>query len=271
MVQATRTATRIATWNVNSIRVRMPRLTEWLLAAEPDILCLQETKIDDEGFDEEVKPVIAKLGYESAHYGKKGGRNGVAILSRVGIKDVSSGFAIDGVEDPDARMVWATCGDIRIGSGYIPNGRELGHDHYFYKLEWFGWLKKQVEAELKAGNKKLVIVGDFNVAPLDIDVWDMKAFTGTTHTSPEERKAWEAVLAVGLKEVFRQRYPKADKVYSYWDYTSLRFPKNQGMRIDHIMASDTLADKLAWSIIDRNARKGEKPSDHTPVVAEFKE
>ena len=263
---------KIATWNVNSLRVRMPRFLPWLVEVQPDIVCLQETKLDDKNFEKECRKDIEKLGYETAHYGK-GGYNGVAVLSRVGIKNIQNGFSIedkDGnqIDDPDARVIWADCGDTRVASSYIPNGRELGHSHYFYKLDWLGWLKKQVEKELK-DNKHLVVVGDFNVAPADIDVWDKKVFEGMTHTSPEERKAWKAVVSAGLEDVFRSRYPKMEKLYTYWDYQQLRFPKHQGIRIDHILASKTLAEKLKWIIVDRNARKGEKPSDHAPVVADF--
>ncbi len=254
----------------------MPRLAEWLKAAEPDVCCLQETKLKDEDFASEFKQPLEKLGYEAVHHGQ-GGRNGVAILSRVGIADIQNGFSVvddagEPVNDPDARIIWATCGEVRVASAYIPNGRELGHQHYFYKLSWFGWLKTQVKAELKSknpANKHLAVVGDFNVAPEDIDVWDTKAFINSTHTSAEERKAWQEVISAGMVDVFRQKYPEIARLYTYWDYQQLRFPKHQGMRIDHILASKTLAENLNWVILDRNARKGEKPSDHAPLTAEF--
>ncbi len=258
----------------------MPRLLEWLERVRPDVVCLQETKLADEGFEKECRKDIQKLGYEAAHHGQ-GGYCGVAILSAVGLKNVRSGFSVKGkdgaeISDPDPRLIWADCGSVRVASAYIPNGRELGHEHYYYKLDWLGWLKAQTSDELKKlketnkrGEPQLAVAGDFNVAPADMDVWDKKAFTGTTHTSPDERRAWKAVLSSGLEDVFRNRYPKDARLFTYWDYQQLRFPKHQGLRIDHILASSPLAKKLKWIVVDRNARKGEKPSDHAPVVAEF--
>ncbi len=269
-------AMKITTWNVNSLKARLPRVVEWLKAVSPDVCCLQETKLTDEAFMSEFKRPLEKSGYESAHYGQ-GGYNGVAVLSKAGITDIQNGFSVvddagEPVNDPDARIIWATCGKIRIASAYIPNGRELEHQHYFYKLNWFSWLREQVKAELKdkhTAGKYLAVVGDFNVAPEDIDVWDPKAFINSTHTSAKERKAWLEVISAGMVDIFRQKYSGIAGLYTYWDYQQLRFPKHQGMRIDHILTSKALAENLNWVTVDRNARKGEKPSDHAPLTAEF--
>ncbi len=279
----------LTTWNVNGIRARLPRLLAWLEIAQPDILCLQETKIDNEGFETIAATQVKKLGYEVAHYGEEKGKanygfNGVAILSRVGIKNVEAGLRHGKNEDPDARFIWAECGGVLVASAYTPNGREVGHDHYFYKLNWLDWLKKSVAKRLADGVKKIAVVGDFNVAPTGIDVWNEKAYKGKTHTSDDERKAWSGVVKAGLTDVFRYKHPKAENIFTFWDYTNMKFQNNQGMRIDHILASEDLVKKLAWTTVDLNARKDKfispsnsssksddnKPSDHAPVIAAFK-
>ncbi len=254
---------RLATWNVNSLNARLVRVQEWLELANPDVLCMQETKMADEAFP---GLVFADMGYEWAHHGQ-GRWNGVAILSKVGIRDICVGFEDGEDPDPDARILWATCGGIRVASAYIPNGRELGHDHYQYKLAWLGRLRSHLEANCSV-DVPVVVAGDFNVAPADNDVWDIAAFEGLTHVSEPEREALEAVLDWGLVDVFRKRWPQ-DHLFTFWDYQAGRFHKRQGMRIDMVLASELLAQKVVSVLMDRNARKGQKPSDHAPVVVDF--
>ncbi len=253
----------VATWNVNSLNARLPRVTEWLEQVQPDVLCMQETKLANDKF-----PAMAftALGYESVHHGE-GRWNGVAILSRVGLSDAVEGFADGGESDPDARIVWATCGGIRIASVYVPNGRELGHDHYLYKLDWLARLRRHLDAH-HSPDEKLVILGDWNIAPADIDVWDIGHFSESTHVSPPERAALENVKEWGLVDTLRDRYPEPG-IYSYWDYRNGDFHKRRGMRIDYLLSSTSLASTNSADLIDRNARKGQKPSDHAPVMAVY--
>jgi exodeoxyribonuclease III len=254
----------IATWNVNSLKARLPRLEEWLAQTRPDVVCLQETKLSDQAF-----PTLAfsALGYESVHHGQ-GQWNGVAICSRVGIDEPLFGFA-PGVEpDIDARLVSATCGGVRVHSVYVPNGREVGHDHYYYKLSWLGRLRQHL-AQTCEPNEEVVVAGDWNIIPADIDVWDPACFVGSTHVTPEERGALAEVQQWGLVDTLRQRYGDAPGLFSYYDYTAGRFHKREGMRIDFVLSSATLAQRSILDVIDRNARKGSKPSDHAPVVAGF--
>lgn len=257
------TAVRLATWNVNSLKVRLPRVEEWLADVQPDVVCLQETKMADGAF-----PALAfqGLGYESVHHGE-GRWNGVAILSRVGIEDAVDGFG-DGLEaDPEARLLWATCGGIRVASAYVPNGRALDEDHYQYKLRWLARLRDRLVAA--AGpDEPLVIAGDFNIAPTDDDVWDPAAFVGTTHTSAAERDALGALTSWGLRDVFRDQRPEAG-LYSWWDYRGGNFHKRMGMRIDLVLATLPVAERVTFATIDRNARKGPQPSDHAPVVVDL--
>ena len=242
----------------------MPRVTEWLGIMEPDILCIQETKLAQDAFP---SADFAELGYESAHHGQ-GQWNGVAILSKVGLEDPSPDFADGGEADPDARIIWATCGGIRIASAYIPNGRTPDDDHYQYKLAWFQRLLTDLDANYKP-SEPVAVLGDFNVAPEDRDVWDIGAFEGATHVTEPERAAFNALLDWGLVDVFRSQYPDQDGLFSYYDYTKGRFHKREGMRIDFILATPALADTTEFSLVDRNARKGEKPSDHVPLMADF--
>ncbi len=255
---------RIASWNVNSLKARMPRVEEWLEIMEPDILCLQETKLANDVFPHDR---FEALGYQSAHHGQ-GQWNGVAILSRVGLEDPQPGFADGGEPDVDARIVWATCGGIRVASAYIPNGRSPDDDHYQYKLAWFGRLRAHLEANAKPTDP-VAVLGDFNVAPEDRDVWDLKAFEGATHITKPERDAFFSIVDWGLVDVFRRQYPDEDGLFTYYDYKAGRFHKREGMRIDFILASEPVASTTQWSLVDRNARKGEKPSDHVPLMAEF--
>jgi len=258
---------RIATWNVNSLNARMPWMEIWLDTVAPHVLCLQETKLDDASFPADT---FTELGYESVHHGQ-GQWNGVAILSRVGIDDPSPGFS-DGAEaDPDARMLWATCGGVRVGSVYVPNGRTVDDDHYQYKLAWLARLRAHLDAVADPGDK-VCVLGDFNIIPETRDMWDPKAFEGATHVTDAERAALDHIIAWGLTDVFREQYDD-DGLYSYWDYTAGRFHKRQGIRIDLALASAPLLDSLQSVVVDRNARKNtpnkDKPSDHAPLVVDF--
>ena len=254
---------RIATWNVNSLNARLPRVEEWLAQARPDVLCMQETKLSDDAFP---AMTFAGLGYEAVHHGE-GRWNGVAILSRVGIADVVDGFADGADHDGEARLLTATCGGVRVVTVYAPNGREVGHEQYFHKLRWFGRLRAHLDAVADPATE-VVVCGDFNVAPDDRDVWDPAKCNGGTHVSPPEREAFTEVCGFGLVDVLRQRYDQ-DGLYSWWDYQAGAFHKHWGMRIDLLLATDPLAGRLSWVLVDRNARKGQKPSDHAPLIAEF--
>jgi exodeoxyribonuclease-3 len=254
---------RIATWNVNSLKARLPRVQEWLAAVKPDVLCLQETKLADEAF-----PALAleAMGYTSAHHGE-GRWNGVAIVSRVGLTEVVSGFDDGDEPDPDARLVWATCGGVRVASAYVPNGRSLDDPHYQYKLRWLARLRGALEAN-EASTRHLVVAGDFNIAPDDRDVYDPGDFVEATHVSDPERDALASIEDWGLVDVFRRHYDAAG-LFSWWDYRAGNFHKGKGMRIDLILATPALAATSTSILIDRNARKGKQPSDHAPVVADF--
>jgi len=258
---------RIASWNVNSLNARMPRIEEWLQRMQPDVVCMQETKVDNDGFPHDD---FAAMGYESAHHGHNQW-NGVAILSRVGLDEVVADFADDGDPDVDARVIWATCGGVRVASVYVPNGREVGHEHYEYKLEWLGRLRAHLDAH-HAPSEKLAVLGDFNIAPEDADVWDLKFFQGKTHVTPPERDALDQVKAWGLHDTFRHLYPDSPGLFTYYDYTAGRFHKRQGMRIDLILATESLLSTATGGLVDRNGRKaweGHKPSDHIPIYADF--
>ena len=253
---------RIATWNVNSLKVRLPRVEAWLADVQPDVVCLQETKLADPAF-----PALAfeALGYESVHHGE-GRWNGVAILSRVGIDEVVDGFGPDD-DDDQARLLWATCGGIRIASAYVPNGRSLDDDHYRYKLDWLAKLQHILDDELDPA-EPLVIAGDYNIAPTDADVWNPKRFEGATHVSEPERAALAAMEAWGLTDSFRVLQPEPG-LYSWWDYRGGSFHKKEGLRIDLLMATRPIIDRLTFATIDRNARKGQQPSDHAPVIIDL--
>jgi len=249
---------RIATWNVNSLGARLPRVEEWIGYANPDVLCLQESKQADSAFPNDV---FASLGYETAHHGD-GRWNGVAILSRVGLAGVSVGM---GSEDDaqGTRLIAADCGGVRVFSVYVPNGRSLDSDQYPAKLAWLARLRSLLE-ETSAPDRPLAVCGDFNVAPEDRDVWDPTAFEGATHVSQPERDALAYIESWGLVDVFRQLYDD-DQLFSWWDYRAGMFHKHRGMRIDLILVTAVLAERTLFGLIDRNARKGNKPSDHAPV------
>jgi exodeoxyribonuclease-3 len=253
---------RIATWNVNSLKIRLPRVEEWLAYAQPDVLCLQETKLADATFPHMA---FSALGYESVHHGN-GRWNGVAILSRVGIEDVVDGFAAPLDSDAETRLVTARCGGVSVTSVYVPNGRSLDSEHYEYKLAWLGKLRQHLDLISDPG-RAVAVCGDYNIAPTDRDVWDPSAFVGATHVSDPERKALTELEDWGLVDGFRARYPE-DRLYSYWDYRAGDFHEHRGMRIDLILLSRPLVSGLRWALVDRNARKGKLPSDHAPVLVD---
>jgi exodeoxyribonuclease-3 len=255
---------RIATWNVNSVLVRVPRLVPWLEAVQPDVLCLQETKCSDDQFP---TAAVSALGYEVAVHGD-GRWNGVALLSRVGITDVIRGLRGDqGFESVEARAIGATCGGLRMWSVYVPNGREVGHPHYAYKLRWLATLRHVMAGELQC-EVPLALCGDFNIAPTDDDVWDPKVFEHATHVTPAERDGLAALRALGLQDVV-PRALKYDRPFTYWDYRAGNFHKNMGMRIDLVYASAVVAAAVTDAYVDRDARKGTAPSDHAPVVVDL--
>jgi exodeoxyribonuclease III len=259
-------AMRIVTWNVNSVKQRLPRLLPWLDEREPDVVCLQETKLTDDAFTELLAEELAARGYEVALHGEAAW-NGVAILSRAGLDDVVAGLDEGpGFPHPEARAVAATCGGIRVHSVYVPNGRTPGSEHYQYKLEWLAALRDVVAA----GPDSAVVCGDVNIAPTDDDVFDPDAYIGQTHVTEPERAALQELQALGLHDVVRDRWPD-ERVFSYWDYRAGMFHQDLGMRIDLILASGPVAERVKAAWIDRKARKGKGPSDHAPVIVDLDE
>jgi exodeoxyribonuclease III len=257
---------RLATWNVNSVKQRVPRLLPWLDERRPDVVCLQETKLADDAFDKLLGEELAKRGYAFASHGQAAW-NGVAILSRSGLDDVARGIpGGPGFPDPEARAISATCDGIRVVSVYVPNGRTPDSDHYRYKLEWLASLRDMVAADPDA----TVVCGDMNIAPTDEDVFDPEAYVGHTHVTPPERAALADLQAVGLHDVVRDRWP-GERVFSYWDYRAGMFHQDLGMRIDLVLATDSVADRVKAAWIDRQARKGSGPSDHAPVMVDIDE
>jgi exodeoxyribonuclease-3 len=258
---------RVATWNVNSVKQRMPRLLPWLDQRKPDVVCLQETKLADDAFGALLGDELASRGYEFALYGEARW-NGVAILSRVGLADVVTGIAgAPGFPDPEARAVAATCGGIRVWSLYVPNGREPDSDHYRYKLAWLAALQSVVSERLAAA-ADVLLCGDMNIAPADADVFDPAAYVGQTHVTAPERAALASLEAVGLHDVVRDHWPDK-RIFTYWDYRAGMFHQDLGMRIDLALASDPVADRVQAAWVDREARKGSGPSDHAPVIVDL--
>jgi exodeoxyribonuclease III len=253
---------RIATWNVNSLNARLPRVEEWIDYAQPDVLCMQETKLADGAF-----PTMAfsALGYESVSNGD-GRWNGVALASRVGLEEVARGFGGPG-DDQGARLVAATCGGVRVHSVYVPNGREVGSEFYEAKLAWYGELLAYLEHTYKPTDS-IAVCGDFNVAPEDRDVWDPAAMVGSTHVTDLERERLRALEDWGLVDAFRLCHDE-DKLFTWWDYRAGNFHKHMGLRIDLVLLSRPLADRVTFALIDRNARKGKLPSDHAPVFIDI--
>ncbi len=253
---------RLATWNVNSLKMRLPRVLPWLADKQPDVLLLQETKLADTAIP---TAELKEAGYEVATHGS-GQWNGVAILSKVGIEDVVRGFDSEpGFPDPEARAISATCGGLRVWSVYVPNGREPDSPHYQYKLSWLAALRDALAADLATG-LPVVVAGDFNVAPTDADVWDAKAFVGSTHVTAPERDALARILAAGFTDVVPTPM-KGPHPFTYWDYRAGMFHQNMGMRIDLVYASAGVSVESAY--VDREARKGKAPSDHAPIVVEL--
>jgi exodeoxyribonuclease-3 len=264
---------RLATWNVNSIRARVDRVTDWLERADVDVLAMQETKCSDEQFP--TMPFVA-AGYDVAHVGFDQW-NGVAIASRVGLDDVQVGFD----DQPtwsnkpeveaaaEARALGATCGGVRVWSLYVPNGRFVGSPHYIYKLEWLASLGYTAQDWLTQDpSAQIALVGDWNIAPTDEDVWSPEFYANSTHVTPAERRGFNAIVEAGYSDVVRPFTP-GPAVFTYWDYTQLRFPKNRGMRIDFILGSPALAQRITHAEIVREERKGKGASDHAPVLVEL--
>ena len=257
---------RIATWNVNSVKQRMPRLLPWLDERQPDVVCLQETKLADEAFGELLRDELEQRGYEYAAHGEAAW-NGVAILSRAGLEDIERGLpGGPGFPHPEARAVAATCGGLRVHSIYVPNGRSPGSDHYQYKLAWLARLR-EIVAE---GPRDVIVAGDVNVAPADADVFDPDAYIGETHVTEPERAAVAELLAGGLRDVVRDRWPD-ERVFTYWDYRAGMFHQDCGMRIDLVLAGEPVAARVQAAWVDRHARKGKGPSDHAPVIVDLDE
>ena len=257
---------RVATWNVNSVKQRLPRLLAWLDERRPDVVCLQETKLADGAFDELLSAELSARGYEVARHGEVQW-NGVAILSRAGLADITVGIPdAPGFPHAEARAVSATCGGIRIHSLYVPNGRAPDSDHYRYKLAWL----EALAAMVGAGPPSVIVCGDMNIAPADIDVFDPQAYVGQTHVTPPERAALADLQARGLHDVVRERWP-AERIFTYWDYRAGMFHKDLGMRIDLVLASTPVAERVRAAWVDRQARKGTGPSDHAPVIVDLDE
>ncbi len=274
---------RVVSWNINSLRKRQDRLFEWLGQTRPEIVCLQETKCPDDQF-----PALAlqAAGYDSAYHGEKS-YNGVAILSKTKLTEVRASLC-DEVVDPQARVIAATVGSMRVYSVYAPNGQAVGSPAYKYKLEWYARLRECLKREsaMGLGARKLqpgpdhrqaadatvdlVVCGDFNVAPEDVDVHDPALWRGAIMCSDAERRAFHQLCDIGLRDTLRL-HPQPSGVFTWWDYRMLAFPKNRGLRIDAVLASENLARKCAASGVDRDLRKGKDPSDHAPIWAEFRQ
>lgn len=255
---------RVATWNVNSAKQRLPRLLPWLDERRPDVVCLQETKLADDAFAELLGEQLAARGYAVAAHGEVQW-NGVAILSRVGLEQVVAGLpGAPGFPHAEARAVAATCGGVRVHCVYVPNGREPDSEHYRYKLAWLAALRASVGAAPAA----TIVCGDMNIAPADIDVFDPAAYVGHTHVTARERAALAALEALGLHDVVRERWPH-ERVFTYWDYRAGMFHQDLGMRIDLVLAGARVAERVRAAWVDRKARKGKGPSDHAPVIVDL--
>ncbi|MEZ5615683.1 MAG: exodeoxyribonuclease III [Rhodocyclaceae bacterium] len=252
----------LSTWNVNSLKVRLPQVLDWLSAQQPDVLCLQETKLEDKVFP---RMELEAAGYQSAFAGQKT-YNGVAILSRLPPGEVSVG--IPGFADAQQRLIAATVDGVRIVCAYFPNGQSVGSDKYAYKLKWIEALTNWLREEL-ARHPRLALLGDYNIAPEERDVHDPKAWEGQVLFSEPERAAFRALLDLGLQDAFRL-FEQPEKVYSWWDYRMMAFRRNTGLRIDHILLSAGLAGDCIGCTVDKAARKAERPSDHAPVIAALK-
>ena len=253
---------QLATWNVNSIRARLPRVKAWLEQARPDVVCLQELKVEASGFP---MALFTELGYQVALVGQKS-YNGVAIAARSPLRDVVLGLG-DGALDDQARFLAATVDGVRVVSVYVPNGQSIGSDKYVYKLAWLARLRAWLDRHCDPATP-LALCGDWNVAPTDLDVHDPGAWAGSIHCSEPERQAVAAIAGWGLRDTFRVLHPDA-RQWSWWDYRGVSFFKDQGLRIDYHLVSASLAARLTACTIDREMRKGRDASDHAPVVATF--
>ena len=257
---------RVATWNVNSVKQRLPRLLPWLDERRPDVVCLQETKLADDAFAALLGDELEQRGYRVASHGEVQW-NGVAILSRVGLDGVVRGIpGGPGFPDEEARAISASCGGISVHCVYVPNGRVPDSDHYRYKLAWLGALRDQLGAD----PKETIVCGDMNIAPADVDVFDPAAYVGHTHVTAPERAALADLEALGLRDVVRDRWP-SERVFTYWDYRAGMFHQDLGMRIDLVLASAGVAERVRAAWVDRQARKGKGPSDHAPVIVDLDE
>lgn len=252
---------KFATWNVNSLNVRLPHVLDWLRDHQPDVLCLQETKQEDSKFPYQV---LEQAGYQAAHIGQKT-YNGVAILSRHVMTDIQCN--IPNFDDDQQRVIAANIGDIRVVCAYIPNGQAIDSDKYQYKMRWLSALTDWLKTELMT-HSKLMLLGDYNIAPEDRDCHDPAAWLGQVLVSPPERDAFKQLVALGLHDSFRL-FEQPEKSFSWWDYRMMGFRRNFGMRIDHILVSDALKTACQSAYIDKSPRKLERPSDHTPVVLEL--
>ncbi|GMV76011.1 MAG: exodeoxyribonuclease III [Rubrivivax sp.] len=252
---------KLATWNVNSLAVRLPQVLDWLATQSPDVLALQETKLIDERFPHEA---FAAAGWQAQCFGQKT-YNGVALVSRAPMADVVRN--IPGFEDEQARVIAATFGTLRVVGAYFPNGQEPGSEKFAYKMRWQDALREWLRGEL-ATQPRLLLMGDFNVAPEDRDVHDPVAWAGQIHCTPEERAQFQALLALGLHDAFRL-FEQPQRSWSWWDYRNLAFRRNQGLRIDHILVGEALREHVRACTIDKAPRRNERPSDHAPVLVEL--
>jgi exodeoxyribonuclease-3 len=257
---------RLATWNVNSVKQRVPRLLPWLDERQPDVVCLQETKLADDAFLDLLGDELSGRGYAVAVHGEATW-NGVAVLSRVGLDDVVKGLTgAPGFPHPESRAIAATCDGIRFVSVYVPNGRTPGSEHYHYKLAWLAALRDTVAA----GPEATIVCGDMNIAPTDDDVFDPDAYVGQTHVTAPEREALAELQKLGMHDVVRDRWP-GERIFTYWDYRAGMFHQDLGMRIDLVLATGPVADRVQAAWVDRQARKGSGPSDHAPVIVDLDE
>lgn len=252
---------KLATWNVNSLSIRLPQLLAWLASHPVDAIVLQETKLTDDKFPHAE---LAEAGYQSQWFGQRT-YNGVAILARGEIVDVVRN--VPGFDDEQARVIAGTVGGVRIVGAYFPNGQAPGTDKFAYKLRWMDALREWLRAQL-AAHPRLVLLGDYNIAPEDRDVHDPAAWLGMIHCTPQERAHFRRLLGLGLHDAFRL-FEQPPKSWSWWDYRNLAFRRNQGLRIDHVLVSDALKAQVTACTIDKEPRKAERPSDHAPVIVEI--
>jgi exodeoxyribonuclease III len=252
---------KLATWNVNSLAVRLPQVLDWLATHQPDVLCLQETKLTDDKFPDQA---LAAAGYRVQWFGQKT-YNGVALITRTDATDVVKN--IPGLDDPQARVIAGTVDGVRVIGAYFPNGQAIDSEKFVYKMRWLAALREWVACEVSA-HPRLVLMGDYNIAPEDRDVYDPVAWAGQVLCTPEERAHFRGLIDLGLHDAFRL-FEQPPKSWSWWDYRNLAFRRNQGLRIDHILVSEPLKARVSACVIDKLPRKNERPSDHAPVVLDL--